>query len=155
MNVILFVTYLLVVINATVAFPALNDNHDTSASFNVEETASNNLQGHTRTKRGVFNLIPIMQKDAVKPRSPFNLNNLMNLNELNQFQLNNRSKRGVFNLIPKSGGVDMTMAKLVAFEEQQSMEKPDWSDHKRKSHTRRKLIRLLKNLLREELGQDS
>ena len=154
MNVTLFVTYLLVVIHATVAFPALNDNHDTSASFDVEETASNNLQGHSRTKRGVFNLIPIMQKDVVKPRTPFNLNNLIILDELNQIQLN-RSKRGVFNLIPKSGGGDMTMAKLVAFEEQQSIEKPDWSDHKRKSHTRRKLIRLLKNLLREELGQDS
>ena len=148
MNVILFVTYLLVVINATFAFPALNDNHDSSA-LDIEASASNDLAEHSRAKRGVFNIIPIIQ---VKPRKPLSLKDLITDESSLQLRLN-RSKRGVFNLIPKSG--DMTMAKLVAFDEQSIEQKPDWSEHKKKSHTRRKLIRLLKNLLREELGQDS
>ena len=151
MNVILFVTYLLVVINATFAFPALNDNHDNSA-LDITAPASNNLADHSRAKRGVFNIIPIIQQDQVKPRKPLSLKDLITDESSLQLRLN-RSKRGVFNLIPKSG--DMTMAKLVAFDEQSIEQKPDWSEHKKKSHTRRKLIRLLKNLLREELGQDS
>jgi len=147
MRVIFLVTYVIVFFDTLSAFPLVKYQEHTRTILPSQEIKHReNSFEHSRPKRGVFNLIP---------QRPLSLKDLLKSSLRQQEDLltsNDRSKRGVFNLIPKPK--DMTMAKLVAFEDMLlSKEILQLSEHKRKSHNRRRLMRLLRNILKEELRQ--
>jgi len=150
MKVILFVTSFIVLLEKLSSFPSVTLQDRSRDSLPSQQELHMPHTEHAlesrRPKRGVFNLIP---------QRPLTLKDLLKSSlkkEENLGSPDHRAKRGVFNLIPKS---DMSLAKLVAFEDMMltKVNSIQLSEHKKKSHNRRRLMRLLRNILKEELQQ--
>merc|ERR1712200_10401 len=74
-------------------------------------------------------------------------------NDMEASSYNVRSRRAVFNLIPaRQTSRDMRLAQLSTFNIEDAMQtEKERVEHKNKMRTRRKLLRLLNKLLKEEM----